>query len=95
MDHTLRELYPRYLRAVEFFNAQIERKYASEETRAIFRQQALSEEVFPSWWMDASKDLDLKRRWLERFEDPAGYFARTCQRISEELNRIPIQTAAA
>ena len=95
MDDSLRELYAGYQRAVEFFNTQIERKYASEDIRAIFRQQPVSETAFPDWWNTVSVDPELKFRWLERFKDPAGYFAQACQRISAELDRIPIPRAAA
>lgn len=95
MDDSLRDLYARYLHAVEFFNSQIERKYASEETRSVFRQLPVSEAAFPDWWNTVSVDPELKFRWLERFKDPAGYFAQACQRISAELDRIPIRKAAA
>jgi hypothetical protein len=95
MDAINHDLYAGYLRAVEFFNSQIERKYSSEETLALFRQSVLTEAEFPRWWEKVSADPELKCRWLQRFEDPAGYFARTCQQISEELDRIPIQKVAA
>jgi hypothetical protein len=95
MDHPPIDLYARYVRAAEFFNAQVDQKYCVESVRAKFRMKVLSQEEFPRWWAEVSHDLELQARWLERFEDPAGSFARTCQQINEELDRIPIRRIAA
>jgi len=95
MDQELRDLYTRYVQAANFFNAQVDRKYSAEDVRNLFRMNVLSERDFPRWWAEVSRDRELQTRWLERFEDPAGTFARTCQRINEELDRIPIRRVAA
>lgn len=95
MDHTPIDLYASYVRAAEFFNALVDGKYGAESVRAIFRMKVLSQEEFPRWWAEVSRDLELQARWLGRFEDPAESFARTCQQLNEELDRIPIQRIAA
>lgn len=95
MDQTHSTLYEQYLRAAEFFNAQVERKYPAGETRDLFLMIVRSEQEFLRWWSEVSKDKELQSRWLERFEDPAGSHARNCRRITEELDRIPIRRIAA
>ena len=95
MEQALPDLYDRYLKAVVFFNSQVDRKYDVESSRAVFRIEPLSQEDFPLWWENISHDSELKSRWLERFEDPAAAFARSCQRITMKLTQIPIQQVAA
>ena len=95
MEDNVRELYPRYLRAVELFNSEIERRYTSAETRAVFRQQPLTREAFPAWWKEISADPDLKRRWLARFEDPSDYLRRACLQANEQWDQILVPKASA
>ena len=63
--------------------------------RTLFRMKVLSEQKFPQWWADVSKDQELRDRWLERFEDPEGSFKRNCERIKSALDQIPIRRVAA
>ena len=95
MDHSTNEFYSRYVRAVEFFNAEVDRKFGDASTRAIFRTKVLPQEEFRRWWAEVSHDHELQARWLERFEDPAGSFERNCERIKKELDQIPIRRVAA
>jgi hypothetical protein len=95
MDHTPIDLYASYVRAAEFFNALVDGKYGAESVRAIFRMKMLSQEEFPRWWAEVSRDLELQARWLERFEDPAGSHARSIERITKTLDQIRIRRVAA
>ena len=95
MDQALRELYTRYVQATNFFNAQVDRTYSAENMRNLFRTDVLSEQDFPEWWAEVSRDLELQARWLERFEDPAGSFAKNCDRIRNSLDQIPFRRVAA
>jgi hypothetical protein len=95
MDQTLDDLYGRFLNAVQFFNSRCEQSHATDAARAAFRLRILSAEEFTLWWAKVSEDEELQLRWLERFEDPEGSLTRACERISRELNQIPIRRAAA
>ena len=95
MDQAMDILYSRFLAAAAFYNEQVEQRYGSARERDLFRMKILSEEGFPRWWNEVSHDPELKARWLERFEDPAGSFARACERIKIQLDRIPIRNVAA
>jgi hypothetical protein len=95
MEHTANDLYARYVQAAEFFNAQVDRKYCEEKVRDLFRMKMLSQEEFAPWWAEVSADQELQARWHERFEDPAGSFARNCERIRNSLDQIPFRRVAA
>jgi len=95
MDQSIDKLYSQFLAAAAFFNEQVERKYSSDRERALFRIKILSAEEFSRWWHEVTRDPELKARWLERFEDPAESFARACERIKHQLDRIPIRSVAA
>ena len=95
MDQSIEALYPRFLAAATFFNEQVERRYSSPRERALYRTKILSADEFAAWWDEISRDSALKARWLERFEDPPGSFARACERIKAQLDQIPIRNVAA
>jgi hypothetical protein len=91
MDETLRQLYVRYVAALQFYNARLEQRPG----RSALTLHVLSKEEFPAWWAAISLERELQERWLERFDDPAAALTRTQQRITEELHRIPIRRPAA
>jgi len=95
MHQSMDNLYSRFLAAAAYFNEQVEQRYSSSRERDLFRIKILSADEFPRWWDEVSRDPERKARWLERFEDPAGSFARACKRIKEQLDRIPIRSVAA
>ncbi len=95
MQTDVGDLYPLYLRAVEFFNTRIEQRYDCERTRAVLRLRVLSEAEFPAWWASVNEDKELQSRWLARLEDPEGSLDRACRRISATLNRISNRRGAA
>jgi hypothetical protein len=95
MNEPLNDLYAQYVQAISFFNAQLEQKLSSDSKRDLLRTDVLSPVEFANWWASVSADHDLQSRWLARFADPAGHFAQTCERISSDLDRIPIRRVAA
>jgi hypothetical protein len=95
MDQALSTLYEQYARAIEFFNAQVERKYPVGRPRDLFVMKCRSKAEFSQWWAEVSRDSELQARWLERFEDPEGSYARNCDRIRRTLGEIAIRHVAA
>ena len=95
MNKSLSDLYQGYLKAAEFCNAHVEDRYHDERTRQLFRMKQLTEREFSKWWSEVSRDEELKKRWLDRFEDPAGSHARSVDRIRRCLDQIPIRRVAA
>lgn len=91
MDEMLRDLYGRYVKALDFYNSRLQDRWGPSVT--ILR--VLPEEEFAGWWASTSLESELQQRWLERFDDPAAALARDQERITGELRRIPIQCRAA
>lgn len=95
MEWSPEELYARYVAALEFFNAQAERRHADDGVRRLLRLPIRSRGDFSGWWTRVCRDVELKRRWLERFQDPPAAFDRAKQEFSLRLRQIAVRRTAA
>jgi len=90
-----RELYTRYVRAIEFTNSQVSAQCSREQRRAVFRVRTVSESEFDTWWQNVTCDSNCMSRWLERLQDPAVAFTRAQERINSALDPILNRQRAA